>query len=104
MFVKNLKVVFVYRNVKDLAVSYYHHHIRFPEYKYHDTFTHYIRRFAAGLGMDHSFLRTLEAVEIRVQYFSFVTRNMLPFFLPSFSLSLPSLFLPLSLSHSPLLF
>ncbi|CAG5116568.1 unnamed protein product [Candidula unifasciata] len=49
LFNKKVKVVFVYRNIKDLAVSYYHHHTRFPEYKYQDTFTHYIRRFVAGL-------------------------------------------------------
>lgn len=47
---KKVKTVFVYRNIKDLAVSYYHHHTRFEEYKYKDSFSHYIRRFVAGLG------------------------------------------------------
>ncbi|BFZ07071.1 hypothetical protein BsWGS_10107 [Bradybaena similaris] len=74
VFVKNLKVVFVYRNVKDLAVSYYHHHIRFPEYKYQDTFTHYIRRFAAGLvdnGSVFEYLRGWEKGMLNTPAFDF---------------------------------
>uniref|UniRef100_A0A0B6ZDZ3 Sulfotransferase domain-containing protein n=1 Tax=Arion vulgaris TaxID=1028688 RepID=A0A0B6ZDZ3_9EUPU len=60
---KNVKVVFVYRNIKDLAVSYYHHHTRFQEYKYNDSFTHYIRRLVSGLVDNGSVFEYLQGWE-----------------------------------------
>ncbi|KAK3802739.1 hypothetical protein RRG08_002001 [Elysia crispata] len=46
---KGLKIVFVYRNIKDVAVSYYHHHTRDKTYKYSGTFSQYLQRFESGL-------------------------------------------------------
>ncbi|RUS72297.1 hypothetical protein EGW08_019943 [Elysia chlorotica] len=46
---KGVKVVFVYRNIKDVAVSYYYHHTRDKTYKYSGTFSQYLQRFESGL-------------------------------------------------------
>ncbi|XP_012946645.1 sulfotransferase 6B1 [Aplysia californica] len=43
-----MKLVLLYRNPKDIAVSFYHHHTRLPYYRYEGPFSSYIKRFAAG--------------------------------------------------------
>ena len=42
------KVIFVGRNPKDACVSFYHHHIIFPEYKYKGTFADFAELFMEG--------------------------------------------------------
>ncbi|XP_005110989.1 sulfotransferase 1C2 [Aplysia californica] len=50
----NVKMVFVYRNPKDIAVSFYHHHSRLKSYGYEGKFSNYIKRFASGLVSNNS--------------------------------------------------
>lgn len=40
------KLVFIYRNPKDIAVSYYHHHRKIERYAYTGKFCHFLKRFA----------------------------------------------------------
>ncbi|XP_005108957.1 sulfotransferase 1C4 [Aplysia californica] len=49
MIAKGVKVIFVYRNLKSVATSFYHHHTRFQEYNYSATFDNYLSRFLDGL-------------------------------------------------------
>ncbi|KAK7089003.1 sulfotransferase 1A1-like [Littorina saxatilis] len=37
-----VKLLFVYRNPKDVAVSFYNHHVKFPEYEYQGSFHDYL--------------------------------------------------------------
>ena len=38
-----MKLLFIYRNPKDVAVSFYNHHFKFPEYEYTGQFSDYLR-------------------------------------------------------------
>ena len=42
------KVIFVSRNPKDCCVSFYHHHLNFPEYKFKGTFADFAEFFMEG--------------------------------------------------------
>lgn len=61
---KKIKVVFVYRNPKDVAVSFYHHHKKIDEYQYSEPdFASYLPRFTDGLvdyGCIYDYLRDWE--------------------------------------------
>ncbi|XP_005110477.1 amine sulfotransferase [Aplysia californica] len=47
---KGVKVIHVYRNPKDVAVSYFYHNSRIPAYKYSNSdFSKYLPRFVDGL-------------------------------------------------------
>ncbi|XP_055861146.1 sulfotransferase 1A2-like isoform X1 [Biomphalaria glabrata] len=48
LLVKKPKVVFVYRNFKDVAVSFYHHHCGIHEYEYNGDFDSYLKRWSSG--------------------------------------------------------
>ena len=44
------KIVFMLRNAKDTAVSFYHHHLKLPEYEYKGDWANYLDLFLAGKG------------------------------------------------------
>ncbi|XP_059149159.1 sulfotransferase 1B1-like [Physella acuta] len=46
---KRPKVVFIYRNLKDVAVSFYYHHLGIDKYSYKGDFDSHIRRWVDGL-------------------------------------------------------
>lgn len=48
-----VKVVFFYRNPKDVAVSFFHHHRRFKDYAYSGSFDNYLKRLVQGKGKLH---------------------------------------------------
>ena len=50
MVKKGAKIVFIYRNLKSVATSYYFHHTRDDVYDYKSTFDRYLIRFLDGLG------------------------------------------------------
>lgn len=59
------KLVFVYRNPKDVAVSFYNHHFKFPEYEYKGSFSDYLHLFYNGhldFGSFFAYMRDWEAV------------------------------------------
>lgn len=44
------KIVFILRNPKDVAVSFYHHHLKLPEYEYRGSWAAYLHLFLTGNG------------------------------------------------------
>ncbi|XP_070206124.1 sulfotransferase 1B1-like [Littorina saxatilis] len=42
------KIVFMLRNAKDTAVSFYHHHLKLPEYEYKGSWADYLDLFLTG--------------------------------------------------------
>ena len=44
------KIVFMLRNAKDTAVSFYHHHLKLPEYEYKGKWANYLDLFLPGKG------------------------------------------------------
>lgn len=62
--VKKCKIVYVLRNIKDVAVSFYNHHVRLLDYEYSGTWRSYLSRFLHGKGV----LFTAFARSIVVKY------------------------------------
>lgn len=58
------KIVYVLRNIKDVAVSFYNHHVRLLDYEYSGTWRSYLSRFLHGKGV----LFTAFARSIVVKY------------------------------------
>ncbi|PVD36737.1 hypothetical protein C0Q70_03725 [Pomacea canaliculata] len=59
------KILFIYRNPKDVAVSFYNHHVKFPEYEYSGKFSDYLTLFLNGhldSGSMFTYMRDWEAV------------------------------------------
>ena len=61
-----VKLLFVYRNPKDVAVSFYNHHVKFHEYEYQGKFSDYLSGlFLAGqvdFGQIFTYLKDWESV------------------------------------------
>ncbi|CAL1541549.1 unnamed protein product [Lymnaea stagnalis] len=49
LLAKKVKTVFIYRNFKDVAVSFYHHHTGIHDYEYNGDFGSHLKRWVAGL-------------------------------------------------------
>lgn len=69
------KVIFVCRNPKDCCVSFYHHHITFPEYQFNGDFEKFAKMFLNGnmeyggywtmLKVSHVFLKEINDDTLR---------------------------------------
>lgn len=47
---KKCKIIYILRNPKDVAVSFYNHHVRLLDYEYSGTWRSYLPRFLSGRG------------------------------------------------------
>ena len=47
---RKCKILYMIRNPKDIAVSFYNHHYKILEYEYSGTWEHYLPRFLKGEG------------------------------------------------------
>lgn len=47
---KKCKIIYILRNPKDVAVSFYNHHVRLLDYEYSGTWRSYLTRFLSGRG------------------------------------------------------
>lgn len=50
MLAKKPKIVFYYRNFKDVAVSFYYHHKGIPQYEYNGDFKGHLLLMVSGKG------------------------------------------------------
>lgn len=48
---KKCKMVYLLRNPKDVAVSFYNHHVKLKDYEYTGSWEHYLQRFMKGKGI-----------------------------------------------------
>ena len=50
LFAKRCKIVYIHRNPKDIAVSYYNHHKKILMYEFDGPWDNYFQRFMQGNG------------------------------------------------------
>jgi len=49
--IKQCKIIYLLRDPKDVAVSFYNHHVRLLDYNYHGEWKDYLQRFINGNGI-----------------------------------------------------
>lgn len=77
---KKCKIIYILRNPKDGAVSFYNHHVRLLDYEYSGTWRSYLPRFLSGRGEwmceDHTWLWSQVVVD---RLFPYITGNLFCF-------------------------
>lgn len=77
---KKCKIIYILRNPKDVAVSFYNHHVRLLDYEYSGTWRSYLPRFLSGRGEwmceDHTWLWSQVVVD---RLFPYITGNLFCF-------------------------